>query len=1396
MSKLFEFMQDVSDELYSLVSDMESLLYEQPNTTLMKCRLYCEELVKRISEHENLEEVYPLNNAERIRKLYREEIIQEDIYRKLEWLRKMGNKAAHEVDAADIEDALKAHRFVFDISVWYMELYVSYDFVAPIYKLPLRDTSVKTANIDELMRPYLDETKKQLDSLWSEITQELEQIKKEKEKLAKDKEVVETKKDKVPFPIIEYLEKENLQYVDKRDKKGALWIVGDWSLHKKLNELKKYKIYFRFTKKGARSTKYQPAWFMLNKSLPLVDAEIIGEKEEVANEEKLLRPISFDRISEDYWLEKGQVLCPKHLENYPLPNDGEGLQYVNENYDVATFLDITEELLRQLYVDSRTHFYFLVNELYAHQFRFTGNLAQLLDFPLSENDWVLKVNDPEKTLDRIFPIRLRERLEKFSINTLKDLDNMLFSTLVWILKEDDEYVATLFDVDIKELIETARNENTRKFEKKEGKVDTENIESNHSPTVEGENVANKVEQASTEKSKEEAYKQLSFQGETLPLSEAAANIDIRELNIQGCNMMIRRLIGKGCYQLKDLPEQLDGIHESLQGVGPVTVEKFWAGLKAIVPNVPATTPKKNEEFSVRFDDQEVIIPKSILAMEILPEMFPENLESVVEALKENEMNFFRDLPTNLTRLLDFRGIGRVKVKRFISQLEQVVEECVAQEKLNSMSDEERYEYELNRYLDWYEQRKANPDELKKDKISPVYFELIEMKYKASLQNEHLTLEQLGNERGVTRERIRQILKKGDNRLLDRWKVLVSFIVSPLEEKTIAITDIDATNEAQYMLTHALEEMDIYYEKIDDISFLTKLSNREFNEYVEEVLKDVRQELSKQVVTKEQIKTFSEERAVEDRVPIEAIQAIVMQEIKWLAEDQGIIKSMTKADIVEMVMLQYPKGVEVYKKEPELIEKANDLMPGGFTAERSFHSIVGRDELQDTFYMWGRGHYIHSDFVNVDEEWLDEVIDLAASWLEKEEFIHIAKLYEAVEDEALKREIPNEYALYTLIRQRPQEKISLPRFPNVLPYGEDRLENHAWIVKFIEEKGRPVKVSELVEEFIEKKGWKRFTLDFNLSKSDKIIQYEHAVYTLRSFYDVDETKLRPIVSKLKGVMKDRKMLYLPAFFKENEMYLKSNGVPTPNVFYALLQDMELDSISLPRFPFVISGDVSEDTPEMKHMVETLIREESRIVAREEVSLWIDELLGGGSRALDIILAHTDDIFYYSRGQYGEYVHRDTIGMNEEKTNEVLAVANKKFAEISQLYNRNYASISELLDRDALPSLENDIEWNEELLSDVLKKSEKWRIIGTYHALLTPIDSDMKNEVDFIEQILTAKFDGAAKLTEFRKLLQEMRYSKDGSLLNEVNEALEKGEAPFAIVGDEIIHKQLLEGSITS
>ncbi|QIZ08462.1 DUF4145 domain-containing protein [Priestia megaterium] len=185
-NRLFDFVRQFSNELADLADRIEDHLWDQPHATLTQARLYCEEIVKKVSNTEGIENIYPLKPAERIYKLYKQDIISEDIYMKLEWIRKMGNKAAHNVKEIVVQDVLEAHKLLFEISVWYMEVYVSHQFNAQEYKLPAKtnqDTNVLGVNdINELIKPYFDQTLQRFDEMRAEIQLQLEAIKVEKEK--------------------------------------------------------------------------------------------------------------------------------------------------------------------------------------------------------------------------------------------------------------------------------------------------------------------------------------------------------------------------------------------------------------------------------------------------------------------------------------------------------------------------------------------------------------------------------------------------------------------------------------------------------------------------------------------------------------------------------------------------------------------------------------------------------------------------------------------------------------------------------------------------------------------------------------------------------------------------------------------------------------------------------------------------------------------------------------------------------------------------------------------------------------------------------------------------------------------------------------------------------------
>ncbi|MBZ6484299.1 DUF4145 domain-containing protein [Priestia aryabhattai] len=178
MNFLFDFVRQFSNELANLAERIEDNLFNEPHASLIQARLYSEHLVKLISKEEELEELYALKHAERIHKLYRQNAIEEDIYLKLEWIRKKGNKAVHDVKEVETADVLQTHKFLFEISVWYMQLYVTYEFKAPAYKLPI--ASETNNNQDKTLKLYLDQ---KIDDMRLEIQKQFDDMRLEKEEV-------------------------------------------------------------------------------------------------------------------------------------------------------------------------------------------------------------------------------------------------------------------------------------------------------------------------------------------------------------------------------------------------------------------------------------------------------------------------------------------------------------------------------------------------------------------------------------------------------------------------------------------------------------------------------------------------------------------------------------------------------------------------------------------------------------------------------------------------------------------------------------------------------------------------------------------------------------------------------------------------------------------------------------------------------------------------------------------------------------------------------------------------------------------------------------------------------------------------------------------------------------
>ena len=130
----FEFLKGVNDILYRIALAAEKNFPDDPNTTLVKLRIFGEASAKHIAKLLDIE--LPPTQVELIRELAKISWVDDSIINVFHMLRKVGNQAVHDYHN-DLDDAEMALRLAFRLSIWYYRLVnKDVDFVAPLFVLP------------------------------------------------------------------------------------------------------------------------------------------------------------------------------------------------------------------------------------------------------------------------------------------------------------------------------------------------------------------------------------------------------------------------------------------------------------------------------------------------------------------------------------------------------------------------------------------------------------------------------------------------------------------------------------------------------------------------------------------------------------------------------------------------------------------------------------------------------------------------------------------------------------------------------------------------------------------------------------------------------------------------------------------------------------------------------------------------------------------------------------------------------------------------------------------------------------------------------------------------------------------------------------------------------------
>lgn len=149
------FLEDSSSIAAQIAKKMEELIFEDPSSSIIKARVFAEEIIFQVFKQENIEVIQPLSLYDKISYLSKEGYFEKDVQRSFDIIRLAGNKAAHDGQFNDITEAFKLHKEMYKIGVWFYEVYsLEQQLKIPLYEIPQLKPK---ENIEDIVRKQIEE---------------------------------------------------------------------------------------------------------------------------------------------------------------------------------------------------------------------------------------------------------------------------------------------------------------------------------------------------------------------------------------------------------------------------------------------------------------------------------------------------------------------------------------------------------------------------------------------------------------------------------------------------------------------------------------------------------------------------------------------------------------------------------------------------------------------------------------------------------------------------------------------------------------------------------------------------------------------------------------------------------------------------------------------------------------------------------------------------------------------------------------------------------------------------------------------------------------------------------------------------------------------------------------
>ncbi|GAA0121955.1 hypothetical protein UT300018_12710 [Clostridium faecium] len=157
---VFSYLDKDYRYLNNYIRDINKTLFTSPHSSIIKGRTFIENLTQEISKLEGYGLLNLMTQAERLKKLEEEGVLDGEIDKLFHTVRILGNKAAHTNLEDDLEVALNIHKNIYKITCWFVGTYIDYKFEVIPYKSPMpsenKISDINTEKMSKLMTQMED----------------------------------------------------------------------------------------------------------------------------------------------------------------------------------------------------------------------------------------------------------------------------------------------------------------------------------------------------------------------------------------------------------------------------------------------------------------------------------------------------------------------------------------------------------------------------------------------------------------------------------------------------------------------------------------------------------------------------------------------------------------------------------------------------------------------------------------------------------------------------------------------------------------------------------------------------------------------------------------------------------------------------------------------------------------------------------------------------------------------------------------------------------------------------------------------------------------------------------------------------------------------------------------